>query len=189
MHAWQQRQDLRARQFTCGYCGRLVASDKGYGTSNSPAGAVHICPNCSKPSYFYDHDTLQVPGVVPGNEVAALPNDVNRLYREARRCVSVNANTAAVLACRKLLMNIAVSQGAAPGESFVSYVEYLANNGFVPPNGRGWVDHIRRKGNEATHEILLMTAEDANELILFAEMLLKFIFEFPSRVPPQGAAN
>jgi hypothetical protein len=53
----------------------------------------------------------------------------------------------------------------------------------VPPNGRGWVDHIRTKGNEANHEIVLMSAEDALELISFSEMLLKFIYEFPSRVP------
>jgi hypothetical protein len=80
-------------------------------------------------------------------------------------------------------MNIAVSQGAKPGGSFISYVEYLASNGYVPPNGKGWVDHIRKKGNEATHEIVLMTQDDAQELISFSEMLLKFIYEFPNRVP------
>jgi hypothetical protein len=53
----------------------------------------------------------------------------------------------------------------------------------VPPNGKGWVDHIRKKGNEATHEIVLMKKDDALELISFAEMLLKFIYEFPAQVP------
>ena len=80
-------------------------------------------------------------------------------------------------------MNIAVAQGAKAGLSFVEYVDYLSNQGYVPPNGRSWVDHIRNKGNEATHEIALMTREDANELISFAEMLLKFIYEFPAKVP------
>jgi hypothetical protein len=82
-------------------------------------------------------------------------------------------------------MNIAVSQGAKEGESFLAYVEYLAKAGYVPPNGRGWVDHIRSKGNEANHEIKLMTKADAEELIAFSEMLLKFIFEFPNKVPPK----
>lgn len=82
-------------------------------------------------------------------------------------------------------MNIAVAQGAKEGESFVAYVEHLANAGFVPPNGRGWVDHIRSKGNEANHEIKLMGQSDAEELISFAEMLLKFIYEFPSKIPPK----
>jgi hypothetical protein len=80
-------------------------------------------------------------------------------------------------------MNIAVAQGAKSGESFLFYVDHLANAGYVPLNGKVWVDHIRRKGNEATHEIQLMTSVDADELISFSEMLLKFIFEFPAKVP------
>ena len=97
--------------------------------------------------------------------------------------MSVSAYTAAVLACRKLLMNSAVAQGAAAGKTFVSYVDHLADKGYVPPNGRGWVDHIRKRGNEANHEIKLMSGSDAEELITFIEMLLKFIYEFPAKVP------
>ena len=77
----------------------------------------------------------------------------------------------------------AVNQGAKEGASFVSYVEHLANAGFVPPNGRTCVDHIRSKGNEANHEIRLMDQDEAIALISFSEMLLKIIYEFPSRVP------
>jgi hypothetical protein len=80
-------------------------------------------------------------------------------------------------------MSVAVAQGADANKPFVSYGEYLADRGYVPPNGKGWVDHIRKKGNEANHEIRLMAQPDAEELISFAEMLLKFIYEFPSRVP------
>ena len=82
-----------------------------------------------------------------------------------------------------MLMNIAVEQGAKEGLKFIEYVEYLASNGFIPPNGRVWVDHIRKKGNESTHEIAVMNQQDAEELVSFTEMLLKFIYEFPSRVP------
>lgn len=121
--------------------------------------------------------------MAPGNDVNELPNELKAIYDEAHQSVSVNANTAAVLVCRKLLMHIAVQQGAEPGGTFISYVEFLADNGFVPPNGKGWVDHIRKKGNEANHEIVLMENDDAVELISFAEMLLKFIYEFPARVP------
>jgi len=111
------------------------------------------------------------------------PKDVESLYEETRKCTSAGAHTAAVLACRKILMHIAVDQKAKEGLSFLDYVEYLANNGFVPPNGKRWVDHIRKKGNEANHEIALMSQDDAKDLVSFAEMLLKFIYEFPNRVP------
>ena len=117
-----------------------------------------------------------------------MPPDVEKLYRESRNCVAIGSYTSAVLSCRKLLMHIAVAQKAAAGKNFIEYVEYLADQGYVPPNGLGWVDHIRTKGNEANHEIQLMAKSDAEELISFAEMLLKFIYEFPMRVPkPKGA--
>ncbi len=47
----------------------------------------------------------------------------------------------------------------------------------------GWVDHIRERGNEANHEITIMSADDAQSLIQFTEMLLKLVFEFPKKMP------
>ncbi len=83
-------------------------------------------------------------------------------------------------------MNVAVTQGAKPGLNFVVYVEELRKMEFIPPNGRAWVDHIRQKGNEATHEVVSMTKENAEELIDFAEMLLRFVYEFPNRTPQRA---
>jgi hypothetical protein len=77
-------------------------------------------------------------------------------------------------------MHIAVSKGATPGESFVSYVEFLAQKNYIPPDARDWVDHIRTKSNEANHEITIMSKEDAEELLSFSEMLLKVIYQFPA---------
>lgn len=181
--AWHNLMTIQPRKFTCGFCGNIVASVQGWHTTENQS-FVYVCPNCGNPTLFSARG--QVPGVAPGNDVTHLPKDVEALYREARLCVSVGSSTAAVLACRKLLMNIAVAQGAKEGEPFISYVDYLAKAGFVPPNGRGWVDHIRSKGNEANHEIKLMSQKDAEELISFVEMLLKFIYEFPSKVPSKS---
>ncbi len=169
---WTNLNSLQPRSFTCGFCGKLVASAQGFFTNTTPQSYIYICPNCYKPTYFPDAQP-QVPGVAPGAEVAHLPQDVESLYREARNAVAIGSYTAAVLSCRKLLMHIAVAQKAPPGKSFIEYVEHLADGGFVPPNGRGWVDHIRTKGNEANHEIRLMSKDDAEELISFAEMLLE----------------
>jgi hypothetical protein len=52
----------------------------------------------------------------------------------------------------------------------------------VPIDSKIWVDHIRQKGNEATHNINIMDKDDALELLSFVEMLLKLIYEFPSRI-------
>ena len=177
---WHGLNNIGSRQFCCGYCGLNVASELGYFDNYSRR--ISICTNCNYPTFF-DHNSRQYPGVAPGNEVGHLPEELGKLYREARDCCSISAYTASVLASRKMLMNIAVEQGAQEGLRFIEYVEYLASNGFIPPNGRAWVDHIRQKGNEATHEIALMAPSDAEDLVTFTEMLLKFIYEFPNRVP------
>lgn len=177
--SWKNAGNVGSKDFICGWCSNKVATPVGF--YNDTNERIYICPHCDKPSIFTYQG--QTPGSPYGGHVDHLPADVSALFNEARNCTTASCYTAAVLICRKLLMSIAVSQGAKAGDSFISYVEYLANNGYVPPNGRGWVDHIRKKGNEATHEIVLMTREDAHDLISFAEMLLKFIYEFPSRVP------
>jgi hypothetical protein len=177
---WHNTGNIASKEYKCGFCGYIVASVTGYHGGDNQ-NIIYLCPHCNKPSYF--GNGFRVPGIAPGNEVEHIPENIESLYREARNCVSVSANTSAVLACRKLLMNIAVEQGAKEGESFLKYVDFLASSGYVPPNGKGWVDHIRKKGNEATHEIKIMVEADAVELISFAEMLLKFIYEFPNKIP------
>ena len=47
----------------------------------------------------------------------------------------------------------------------------------------------RKRGNEATHEIKLMSQTDAKELLTFIEMLLRFVYEFPAMVPASGTST
>ena len=186
---WYLVQSIRARTFTCGYCEDKVSSDRGYRIGSQPDGSgeqkggVYICPSCKGPT-FITPNFEQYPGVTFGNRVKNVPNEVDILYEEARRCVASNCYTAAVMLCRKVLMNISVAQGAVAGLKFIEYVEYLSSMGYIPPNGKQWVDYIRKKGNEANHEITIMNADDAQKLIIFIEMLLKFIYEFPNMITP-----
>jgi len=83
----------------------------------------------------------------------------------------------------KILMNVAVKHGAPENKRFVDYVSFFVDQHYVPPNAKGWVDHIRAKGNEATHEITATSEADAKTLIDFAEMLLKLTYELPNRTP------
>jgi Domain of unknown function (DUF4145) len=184
---WQNVQGMGALAYQCGYCNTLVSSDRGYFVNAGLAnGAIRICPGCNRPTFIAENTKEKVPGVAFGQPIGSLPKELDALYDEARRASAAGCHTLAVLGCRKLLMHIAVDQGADPGKAFLEYVEYLAGKGFVPPHGRGWVDHIRKKGNEANHEIVLMGETESNDLLTFSEMLLKFIYEFPAKVakPP-----
>ncbi|MCK8046952.1 DUF4145 domain-containing protein [Shewanella sp. 1CM18E] len=184
MSYWHNPQGLTPKAYICGFCSNKVASSKGYIGSNNAV--LYLCSNCDEPTYFFGLGG-QLPDVAPGNSVQHLPADIESLYNEARNSVAASCYTGSVLICRKLLMNIGVQQGAETGKAFIFYIDYLAEKGFIPPNGRGWVDHIRKKGNEATHEIVLMSKEDCEDLIAFSEMLIKFIYEFPSKIPSTSA--
>lgn len=102
------------------------------------------------------------------------------MYDEARNSYSVSAYTGVVLLCRKLLMNIAVELGADSGKRFIEYVDYLDENHYISRNSKIWVDKIRTTGNEATHETVIKSKEDATNLIKFCEMIMKTNFEYPS---------
>jgi hypothetical protein len=78
-------------------------------------------------------------------------------------------------------MNVAVAEGADKNLSFAKYVDWLAEQGYVPAKGRSWVDRIRKKGNEANHEIPDVERTDAEDVLSFTEMLLKVNYEMPAR--------
>jgi hypothetical protein len=182
---WINAGSLNSKSFLCGYCGESIASDKGF-HGHSGRGVeyfIYICHSCKQPTYLDVPGKMQTPGAPFGNAVKHIPSEeIQSLYNEARNSVSVNAFTGSVLCCRKLLMNIAVSKGAREGMKFIEYVDYLADKNFIPPDGREWVDHVRQKGNEATHEIAIMKRDDAEDLITFVEALLKFIYEYPGMI-------
>jgi hypothetical protein len=76
-------------------------------------------------------------------------------------------------------MHVAVEKGAKQGLSFLEYVDYLDRERYLGRDGKGWVDRIRTKGNEANHEIMLMTDPEAEDLLMVTQMLLKLVYEFP----------
>jgi hypothetical protein len=180
--------------YLCGHCGNQVATDHGWLAVSSytgkPAWLIAVCHLCKRPT-FLDDDGRQFPGASFGVEVRDLPDGLKQLYQEARNTIGANCYTATVLCCRKILMHVAVQKGATPGDKFIKYVEFLSEKNFIPPDAKDWVDHIRKKSNEANHEISLMARTDAEELLSFTEMLLKVVFEFPAaiRKKAQGTAS
>jgi hypothetical protein len=189
---WVNTKTLESRSYTCGHCGRPIASNVGY--SSTISACMYICHFCGMPTYFRGF-LGQFPPAPIGEQIEHLPDSVQDIYFEACNCTMVEAYTASVLCSRKLLMHLAVSRGADQKLSFVQYVNYLNEKGYVPPDGREWVDHIRNIGNMVNHEISIMTREQAEELLDFAGMLLKFIYEFPEKMkakkqpPPTTATN
>ncbi|MDU5111212.1 MAG: DUF4145 domain-containing protein [Clostridium sp.] len=180
---WEDIDDeMEPKTYTCYNCGKTISSKEGYNCSESgynkgENGKIYICHICKRPTYFLFDE--QIPGELYGEEINHLPSDINNAYNEARKCFSVSAYTSSVLCCRKILMHIACEKGAKEGKGFVEYINYLDDNGYIPPDGKMWVDSIRKLGNSATHKLENKTDKEAQLAIKFTSMLLRIIYEFP----------
>lgn len=176
-------------KYTCAYCDSIVASNIGiFGRAILPVGrdapmeSICICANCSRPTYLPAVGG-QVPARLPSQAVAHLPQNMEILFTEARRAVSVGANTAAVMLCRTILMHIAVGQQApikndrGKSPTFKEYVDYLVEKHLIPHGARSWVDKIREMGNEAVHELVIMNSNDAELMLEFTTLLLQMLYE------------
>jgi Domain of unknown function (DUF4145) len=191
---WQSTREVDVIGWICGYCGDQVSSKEGWFIGGNidgggqPVSFIRICPSCNAPTFFA-RDGKRFPSNAPGRPVPNVPDELSKLYNEARASAGAGAYTASVLACRKILMHIAVEEGAKSGEAFIKYVEYLDGKNYLPPKGKVWVNYIRTRSNEANHEIMLMDEKDAIALVTFVEMLLRFIYEFPNMVPQPPAST
>lgn len=192
---WDNAVDITAHRYRCGFCGAIVAADKGFKGLHDDKLIrrclkikLVICPSCGMATFIGTDDRYQFPSAPYGENVAHLPEEIKSLYEQARSCMKEEAYTLVGLACRKILMNIAVEKGAAENLKFIEYVEYLANKNYIPPDSQGWVDIIRTKGNDANHEIRLLEEEEAKQLIDLTQMLLKIIFEMPKAVPAPASS-
>ena len=188
MGTWYRKNSLKSKNYICGFCSSDITSKDGYyisisENSSTPTGEgyIYICHKCNKPTFFDYY--VQTPGSIYGksfDEKIFPDNSTFLLYNEIRNCIGCRAYTSAVLAARKLLMHISVNCGANEGENFVYYVNYLDENGYISKNCKKWVDIIRKKGNEANHEIQIFSESEAKQIIKFIEIMISVIYEMPS---------
>ncbi len=175
--------ELTSHSIECGFCGNKVAPNTGYYLNSSYEDIyIYKCPQCSNPIIYNSNSKETFPGAMYGREVKGLPENIQMLYDECRTNYSNKCYTSSQMIARTLLMHIAVEQGAKEGETFAKYIDYLENNGFIPPNGKKWVDFIRKSGNVANHQIVIKEKEETEKVITFLSSLLLFIYELPNEM-------
>lgn len=120
-------------------------------------------------------------------DVPGLPEDVQRTWDEARAALAASAPMAAAHMFRKTLMVVAVDRGLPGkseknrGPSFVACVQYLQENGFVPPAWETQLGHVRAIGNEAAHEVQPLSARVVEMQGMFVRDLLSTVYEAAQR--------
>ena len=134
------------------------------------------CPICGEGA-VQRKDGCVYPGKVFGPVIEGLPRSVSDGYEEARNCMSVNAFTACELICRTILMYVAVEKGAKENETFVSYIDYLENKGFITPPMKEWVGLIKEHGGKAAHLLEGTDEKRAESTVMFTAELLRLVYE------------
>lgn len=173
---WGNLSKIDPISYKCGYCGMEIGSNVGYQYMLSRSVDIYICPNCGQPTFSYNG--ILTPGSSYGSEIPNLPVTVESIYNEARSSYKAGAYTGVILICRKVLMNVAIDRGAKPNLKYIEYVDYLLNEGYVPPKSKQWIDDIRKEGNSATHDETSKNKIDAKKILDFVQMLLLINYKF-----------
>lgn len=178
---WKNAERIMSKTFVCCNCGKEISSNQGYLGFNSlndkEYSHIYICHNCCTPNVF---DVLGNPLVEPkiGKEIANLPKNISNLYNEVRSCLQGGSFTAAAMLMRRMLMDIAVSEGIDENLTFAQYVDKLCSEGIVPKKAKHLADSVRKLGNEVTHKLEEAKPEETYALFKFMEMLLEVNYEF-----------
>lgn len=182
---WKGITKVSSASYACGYCGNRVASESGWDAVDNyfhRGAVIFTCPECNGPTFFdaYNH---QWPGPIEGGVISNLSREVIAVYEEAKRSITASAYTGSVMLCRKLLMHAAVDKGADKDKSFQSYVKWLIDEHYAPRGAESWLTYVKDRGNEANHELVVMSRDDAIGVLRFTEALLRGIYELPNIVP------
>lgn len=174
---------LPSVRITCGWCDSIISPNKGYFVKsdypNSPeVGYIYICPNCNQIILYKSFQNRVFPLCKFGKNINKLPEQVSAIYNEIRECYSIGAFTSIGLLGRKLLMHVAVQEGAEEDKAFLYYVNYLNDNGYVPKKSKHLLEFLRSQGNDANHFVQILQKEEAEKIISFIELILTFIYEY-----------
>lgn len=107
------------------------------------------------------------------------PADLAQLYDEAAKAFAAGAYTASTMVARKVLMAVACREGAADGEPFVEYVDYIVTSVLTFPKARAAIDQLRKIGNEANHSLAFVGRDEAKRAMDVVTYMLNTIYDIP----------
>jgi len=116
----------------------------------------------------------------------AIPEEIADDFKEAKRCVSVEAKKATVTMCRRVLQNTCISKGCNPKSDLINQIDELEAKRIINPSMKEVAHTIRKIGNWGAHPqgdpLKDVTLDDASELLEFTSEFLDEIFVRPSRL-------
>ncbi len=176
--------DSIEKTFCCPYCAIRVSVLSDTRISDATTGAIlyHTfrCNKCHMPVAIGRKGEVIPPmQYLPFESVSHLPESIESLYAECRKCFANECFYSTVLLARTMLMYIAVDQGASENKPFTTYIKFLEDNGYITAYIKPWVDKLRTLGNHYVHDITNATEIEATKAVTFMQYLLKTLYELP----------
>ena len=178
-----------SKSYECGYCGHKLSTRIGWfaQTDRYPYGFlpersfihVYICTHCGCPTTFCVDQQIPSPATGQDFDATDKTEDVQvivELYNEAREALRHDAPSCATLMFRKILMHIAVAEGAKAGLNFVQYVTYLKDQNVVGRPLYGLLDTIKQRGNDENHQLVRAESHEAMDLLKLTTLLLQSVY-------------
>ncbi|MGY0665807.1 DUF4145 domain-containing protein [Bordetella bronchiseptica] len=165
---------------TCGNCGDGVlihSGDRGTG----------IVPNNVPGDLLRNKQHVQIFRIDPTREKASAPEAVPEAtamaFQEGYECWQDGRYSSAVAMFRRSL-EIALKQFSPDIEAWKleKRIDKLASLHLITQDMKDWAHEIRLVGNEALHEEDVPSKKEAEDLMMFSEMLLTYLYTLPAKV-------
>lgn len=112
-----------------------------------------------------------------------VPGPIGNTFRSAMRYLQSGRDAdydASCVMARKGI-ELAVAEFGGTGRNLFQKIDDLEHRRLIPPAIRDWSQHIRDIGNDGAHEPLV-TREEAQQAVLFAEMLFTYLYSLPQKM-------
>ena len=160
------------------------------------------CRNCNQPVIVIEEEYAGGKPVKDGNSSGSVswkgffwwpfsniklsqdvPEKIQKILQEAIITYSTQCYRASAVMSRRALEAITVDKGESNGV-LSKRIKNLKNNGILDKNLGDWATEIRLIGNTGAHfdPIDDVDKEDANQIILFIEELVKYIYVMPAEI-------
>ena len=112
-----------------------------------------------------------------------IPEEIQKTLIEAKITFSAQCYRASAVMSRRTLEAITVDKGGSQG-ILAKRINNLVSNGVLDKNLGDWATEIRLIGNTGAHfdPINDVKQEDANQIILFIEELIKYVYIMPAEI-------
>ncbi|OGS40923.1 MAG: hypothetical protein A3K77_08580, partial [Euryarchaeota archaeon RBG_13_31_8] len=112
-----------------------------------------------------------------------IPSNISKILQEAKITYSAQCYKASAVMSRRTLEAITAEKGEDTG-TLAKRIENLKAKGILDKNLADWATEIRLLGNSGAHfdPINEITKEDANQIIIFIEEFIKYVYIIPSEI-------